>query len=286
MEVAPLAIGAPQQVIDSVRALIDAARDLSSWRKLATTNPLRCEQKLKQIRLVSDQLEHLATWSDGAHAYTPIQVFLLSRTRLKLNYIQEEVSHLTGCLKSIQTELSSKHVKMFPLLTDKELSELDEKAESVRNVIDDLQSDIEKFITETADHRNDGSADMFKLITGMVPRNAPGMYFELGSPQDSNTPRTAACKLKITLCSSASDDNVTVIVFGPGGTGKSCALRHVGRDKDVKAKFWGGQLYFELGENAGESELKQHLAGLVERAGGEKQAEKVRKADTLREVWT
>eukprot|EP00178_Gracilaria_changii_P001969 TRINITY_DN1287_c0_g1_i1.p1 TRINITY_DN1287_c0_g1~~TRINITY_DN1287_c0_g1_i1.p1 ORF type:complete len:978 (+),score=154.69 TRINITY_DN1287_c0_g1_i1:525-3458(+) len=100
----------------------------------------------------------------------------------------------------------------------------------------------------------------------MVPPNPPRLTLNY----DSST--TDEGKLKAAVLRRSERRTVAVLATGKGGVGKTCGLRGLGEDNEIKRAFGGGILYMELGNDATIRGIIQGIANIVKRTGGAKLA--------------
>lgn len=102
---------------------------------------------------------------------------------------------------------------------------------------------------------------------------------------DFNSRNTDEGRLKAEILRTTTGGNVTIVVTGPAGVGKTCALLGLGEDPQVNQRFPGGVFYFDLGEaDANISTLSQHIRHIVDLTGGSGLARKLRSMPTFAQV--
>lgn len=117
-----------------------------------------------------------------------------------------------------------------------------------------------------------------------VPNNADGMHFEFNFKAADGTPSTCAGKLNAEIPGVSKNRSVPAAAHGTGGVGKICALRAIGQRLDNKKRFPRGVIFFFLGRNASDTQLKDRIAYFVEKVRGRKRAETFRKLDQIDDV--
>lgn len=111
-----------------------------------------------------------------------------------------------------------------------------------------------------------------------VPPNPPRLTL------DYNTTNTFEGRLKAAIIEGSSSGIVGVVASGLGGVGKTCALRGLAKDPDIKHRFPGGVLYIQLGNDARISDIINGVARAVERTGGERLARAITGLRTVQDA--
>ncbi|PXF40429.1 Vegetative incompatibility protein HET-E-1 [Gracilariopsis chorda] len=103
-----------------------------------------------------------------------------------------------------------------------------------------------------------------------VPRNPPRLILNY------NRSDTCEGKLKDAVLCKEQGQVVAVLACGQGGVGKTCALRGLAGETEVKSAFPGGLLYIQLGNDATMKSIVEGIATVVDKTGGEQLAKSIR----------
>lgn len=120
------------------------------------------------------------------------------------------------------------------------------------------------------------SEDRF-TSTIYVPSNPPRLTL------DYNSLTTRESQLKAAVLDESSGRIVSVIAAGQGGVGKTCALRGLAEDNDIRNRF-SSILYIQLSDKATRSTIVSGIAGVVAKSGGKQLALKVRGMKSVQEA--
>lgn len=113
-----------------------------------------------------------------------------------------------------------------------------------------------------------------------VPRNPPRLTL------DYNTKCTYEGMLKDAILDGSTSGIVAVLASGLGGVGKTCALRGLAMDSEIKTRFPEGILYMQLGNDSRPSDIVNGIADAVMETGGRRLAPKVRNALSFADALT
>ncbi|PXF41425.1 hypothetical protein BWQ96_08860 [Gracilariopsis chorda] len=118
------------------------------------------------------------------------------------------------------------------------------------------------------------------VVRSNVPPNPPRLTL------DYTTENTCEGRLKAEILRSLQSSSriVGVVASGLGGVGKTCALRGLAREEDVKRKFPDGILYISLGNDSHVSDMISEIAWAVEITGGVRLANAVRAVGKVQEA--
>lgn len=95
-----------------------------------------------------------------------------------------------------------------------------------------------------------------------VPPNPPRLTLDYSSKI------TPEGKLKSAILARTEKRLIAFMASGQGGVGKTCALRGLAEDNDIKAKFLGGIFYIQLGNDSKTSDIIEGLAAIIRHTGG------------------
>lgn len=121
-------------------------------------------------------------------------------------------------------------------------------------------------------------SDVFRA-RNTAPKNSGRVVIDFESKDSEGKPLTFEGKLKAILFQSTSASAFGAIAQGMGGVGKTCTLRALAADSDVKRRFTGGVYFMSLGADAKTKDVVGQLAESVKVSGGRGAA-----ADILREL--
>eukprot|EP00178_Gracilaria_changii_P023026 TRINITY_DN68_c0_g1_i11.p1 TRINITY_DN68_c0_g1~~TRINITY_DN68_c0_g1_i11.p1 ORF type:complete len:1153 (+),score=198.74 TRINITY_DN68_c0_g1_i11:2850-6308(+) len=108
-----------------------------------------------------------------------------------------------------------------------------------------------------------------------VPSNPPRLTLNY----DSQT--TYEGKLRAAILGASESRIVAVLATGKGGVGKTCALKGLAEDNEIKREFGGGILYMELGNDATLRDVVHGIANIVKRTGGAKLSKLIRTMESV-----
>ncbi|CDF34807.1 WD40-repeat containing protein [Chondrus crispus] len=116
--------------------------------------------------------------------------------------------------------------------------------------------------------------------------NPDEIYLQLNSRGIDGSPNTCEARLKEAVLSTDRNTSIGATATGKGGVGKTCALRAIAHDDDIKARFSGGVYFMSLGKDANVGRLIEQLCIAVEASGGNQAAAKMREQSELSRVLT
>eukprot|EP00178_Gracilaria_changii_P002243 TRINITY_DN13325_c0_g1_i1.p1 TRINITY_DN13325_c0_g1~~TRINITY_DN13325_c0_g1_i1.p1 ORF type:complete len:1137 (-),score=180.46 TRINITY_DN13325_c0_g1_i1:3414-6824(-) len=108
-----------------------------------------------------------------------------------------------------------------------------------------------------------------------VPSNPPKLTLEYGSSI------TYEGRLRAAVLRKIGSRKAPVVAIGQGGVGKTCALRGLAEDAEIKRVFSGGILYIELGNDATLPNIVESIAHIVDCTGGTNLANVIRAAGSV-----
>ncbi|CDF36555.1 NB-ARC protein [Chondrus crispus] len=143
--------------------------------------------------------------------------------------------------------------------------------------------------TSAEDPKKDGFKASFQ-----VPKNPDHVILKFGRSEDAgnSTERMTAPeeRLRRSVLRPGDRQNVGAVgarrggvvgTKGMGGIGKSCALRGLASDEEVRSRFCDGIYWLVLGQDATERGVMEQLARITRESGGETQAKEVREESVL-----
>ncbi|CDF38974.1 WD40-repeat containing protein [Chondrus crispus] len=125
--------------------------------------------------------------------------------------------------------------------------------------------------------------DVFKSCV-WAPRNPDSVYIDLKLRQGHGAQDTCERQLKAAVLRTDGSAQVGAFAVGQGGVGKTCALRAIAHDEEVRARFPGGVYFLTLGQDASVGRLMQQFCLAVNATRGHSTAEKMREQTELQEV--
>lgn len=114
----------------------------------------------------------------------------------------------------------------------------------------------------------------------VVPPNPPRLTLSY------STTDTYEGKLKAEILGSLQGKNriVGVVALGLGGVGKTCALRGLADDKQIRETFPDGILFIQLGNDSQLYDVISGIAKCVDRTGGKRLSRTIRRLQTVQEA--
>lgn len=141
---------------------------------------------------------------------------------------------------------------------------------TVNNILQECQkrvSDFRTFLNETVvpllreGELTDQKVSETYATRSNVPPNPPRMTL------DYTTEETCEGRLKAAILEGTSSGVVGIVASGPGGVGKTCALRGLANDSEIRKRFKNGILYMSLGNDSRLSGIVSELACAVDVTG-------------------
>ena len=148
--------------------------------------------------------------------------------------------------------------------------------------------ELRKDVTQASAHLNivgeirstAPSKEVFKRLV-MAPSNPSSVYIDLNLQHGPGAQETCERQLKATVLRNDGNDPIGVFAVGDGGVGKTCALRAIAHDAEVKARFPDGVYFFTLGKDATVARMIQQLCLAVNATNGHDTYEKMRNQTEL-----
>lgn len=109
--------------------------------------------------------------------------------------------------------------------------------------------------------------DVFRACV-TAPKNPERITMDFESKCENGEPATCEGRLKAILLQDSSSRSVGAIAEGMSGLGKTCTLRALAADRDVRARFPGGIYFMGLGADADTGRVIKELCDSVEASGG------------------
>ena len=106
--------------------------------------------------------------------------------------------------------------------------------------------------------------------------NPASIFVKLDSRGRDGMPNTCESRLKAAVLRRDRNEQVGATAVGQGGVGKTCALRAIAHDDEVKRGFSGGVYFISLGKDGNVGRLIEELCLIVEASGGNETAAEMR----------
>ncbi|CDF38850.1 WD40-repeat containing protein [Chondrus crispus] len=120
----------------------------------------------------------------------------------------------------------------------------------------------------------------------LAEHNPEEIYLQLNSRGIDGSPNTCEARLKEAVLSTDRNTSIGATATGKGGVGKTCALRAIAHDDDIKAQFSGGVYFMSLGKDANVGRLIEQLCMAIKASGGKQVAAEMREQSELSRVLT
>ncbi|CDF38372.1 WD40-repeat containing protein [Chondrus crispus] len=120
----------------------------------------------------------------------------------------------------------------------------------------------------------------------LAEHNPEEIYLQLNSRGIDGSPNTCEARLKEAVLSTDRNTSIGATATGKGGVGKTCALRAIAHDDDIKAQFSGGVYFMSLGKDANVGRLIEQLCMAAKASGGKQVAAEMREQSELSRVLT
>lgn len=273
-------VSLPTQAFDMVRKTLDRLEMLEE-------NPRVMDNTVEDLKDISDRLVAVRTSLSSFTCNTQLQLPYKSALSI-MGHIDKLIIRAHDNCQRVKFKSNRRRNKIFPSMTKKRLDEIRidfvdlktqfHQLESVLFEMDGRSNDITRCPPDGVSiQRNvsDQDVDKFVVVTGMVPRNPQGLYFDFESKDSNGAPLTSAAKFKNAIFNS-NLSSIAAVARGDGGEGKTCALHAIGHHQDVLTKFSGGVLYINMGAESGLPQLIDQIAGIVDLSGGKSRASDIR----------
>ncbi|CDF33339.1 WD40-repeat containing protein [Chondrus crispus] len=120
-----------------------------------------------------------------------------------------------------------------------------------------------------------GTGNMFRASI-RAELNPASICVKLDSQGSDGLPDTCESRLKAAVLRKDKNEQVGATAVGQGGVGKTCALRAIAHDVEIKAEFSGGVYFMSLGKDGNVGRLIEELCLIVEASGGNQTAAEMR----------
>lgn len=186
-------------------------------------------------------------------------------------------------LARFQSSFKERQSEIYSLQPDVESAEIFDRVRRMEQTLEKLEADVKEFyefltsiILPKLDHQDEVRiARMeYKPVSNVRP-NPPHLTL------DYNSKDTYEGQLKAAILDQLDRKIIGVIAHGQGGTGKTCALRGLAEDKDIKTTFPGGIFWIQLSNNSNVSTIIDGLATIARRTGNEPLARQVKASEML-----
>ncbi|CDF32725.1 NB-ARC and TPR repeat-containing protein [Chondrus crispus] len=149
--------------------------------------------------------------------------------------------------------------------------------------------DTRTAVEQEADHLHDGVQQVSAAVESIrggrgdvfrasirAERNPASICVKLDSHGSDGFPNTCESLLKAAVLRRDRNEQVGATAVGQGGVGKTCALRAIAHDIEIKAEFSGGVYFVSLGKDGNVGRLIEELCVIVEASGGKQTAAEMR----------
>lgn len=246
--------------VSSISSMVNAIQLLKNVSKRFDGKKPRDEVKLQlaTIKLKLSSIEDLLPQAESAVASNAILADLLHQKQVELLYHFENV-------------LLREQKMIYPQKFD-----LAQKWTEILDECEKLVDDLIDFVNDKvfSSFPTDLSLDRYHPICN-VPPNPSRLILDYSSHS------TNEGKMKADILAPHEPLTPSIIVLGSGGTGKTCALRGLAEDLDIRRRFPDGILYIQLGSDVYMKDILRGLAGIVYQTGGIHLSEKIGTLQTL-----
>ncbi|CDF39810.1 WD40-repeat containing protein [Chondrus crispus] len=128
-----------------------------------------------------------------------------------------------------------------------------------------------------------GRGDVFKAVI-RTECNPASIYVKLDSKGNDGFPNTCESLLKAAVLRRDRNEQVGATAVGQGGVGKTCALRAIAHDGEIKTEFSGGVYFMSLGKDGNVGRVIEELCLIVEASGGKQTAAEMREQSEFERV--
>ena len=204
----------------------------------------------------------------------PMQRMSLQHTQLLQNKLERLSGFITTSLNELQQELANR----------KGIIRAHASAIGYREVLEKRKQEAERLHDSVVNqswkietHASTAQATDNVLKPSISAEHNPAsIYVRLDSRGSDGLPNTCQSRLKAAVLSSGGNAHVPATAFGQGGVGKTCALRAIAHDDDIKHRFSGGVYFMCLGKHANVGRVIEQLCLIVEASGGNRTAAEMR----------
>ncbi|CDF38694.1 WD40-repeat containing protein [Chondrus crispus] len=156
------------------------------------------------------------------------------------------------------------------------------KKKSDEQEADRLHDGVQQ-VGATVESIRGGRGDVFRPSI-RAEHNVVSICMTLDSRGNDGLPNTCESRLKAAVLRRDRNEQVGATAVGQGGVGKTCALRAIAHDVEIKAEFSGGVYFMSLGKDGNVGGLIEELCLIVEASGGNQTAAKMREESDFRRV--
>ncbi|CDF34217.1 WD40-repeat containing protein [Chondrus crispus] len=204
--------------------------------------------------------------------------------------IEDISSFILKSLEELQTELDNPKVRLGAYASavgDRGvLEKRKQEAGRLHDRILKASAGIDIRATRAAvESTRPGTGDMFRASI-RAEHNSASIYVKLDSRGSDGLPNTCESRLKAAVLRRDRNMQVGATAVGQGGVGKTCALRAIAHDVEIKAEFSGGVYFMSLGKDGNVGRLIEELCVIVEASGGNQTAAEMRGQSEFGRVLT
>lgn len=217
-----------------------------------------------------------------------IAVIVHNRAFHRVSLVPVYDEYIRSRLHSMRSQLQTNAERLKTLSVEINKAGVMTRVWRVNNILENCGKDIAEFhsfLTGTVipllreSDPSDQSVSEQYVPGSNVPPNPPRLTF------DYNTKETCEGRLKAAILEGSSSGVVGIVASGLGGVGKTCALRGLAKDTDIRERFADGIFYIQLGNDVRISDVVNGLADAVETTGGNQLSRKVRRSPTVLESY-
>ena len=218
----------------------------------------------------------------------PIHGTSSQHTGLLQREVEDISSFILKSLEELQKELDDQKAKLgayASAMGDREVLETrKQEADLLHNRIIQASTGIDTRATRAAvESISRGTGDMFRPSI-RAEHNPASICVKLDSRGSDGLPNTCESRLKAAVLRRDRNKQVGATAVGQGGVGKTCALRAIAHDDNIKGEFSGGVYFMSLGKDGNVGQLIEELCLIVEASGGNQTAAEMQEQSEFRRV--
>lgn len=251
----------------------DVGRQLVQWSEERIENPILLERLIQDTcRNAEDMVASIESIillaeasNEGNSLAWPIQRHRLQNLCTKLKRLH---------LDSTGLDAAKKRSQLYPKLLGQKIRSLNDNLDLVVSEANELVSAIQQPSLSQVPSSH-AFPTGFRVVRN-VDRYPPVGVMDFESKDIHGKPLTYEAQFKHAIFNQTSSTVIGAVAQGPGGVGKSCALRAIGLLEEADIRFPGGTLYVTIGADGGLSSLIEKVTDILEKAGGSKVAACIR----------
>lgn len=264
---APLIMAAASEVVGAVTAAFEVIDRVELYvnryknRRSIATNNIELH-----ARLVEEYKEALKFMEDvGKH------------------YCMEQTSSLPVCDEVVRSNLRTMQYQLHANKEKLETTRGEVGNAGAMSCVRIVNYALQIFQKDVSDFRTFLNETVITWLKTYVPViNVPPNPLRL--TLDYTTEETCEGKLKAAILEGSRSGVIGIVASGRGGVGKTCALRGLAGEPEIRERFGDGILYMSLGNESNLSDLINKISRAVEVTGGTQLARTIRGTRTVREA--